>query len=235
MKYPKILVACPTYDGKDYIIDSWVEAIKSIDYPNFEWLIVDNSKGNSYTRKLREKGYRVMHVNRGSNSRDALCNAQNFIKHKVLREGYDYWLSLESDLIPPKDIIWKLLLHSKPVVGCMYYLGSWTDPKIPHPACLFTLDAKEGNMMGTRMLTPKESDKMLNTGLKQIHGVGLGCTLISKEILKKFSFWTDKRFDNKHSDVYFFMDLHNKRIPIYVDTNVVVPHFPSDWANVIDK
>lgn len=235
MKFPRVLVACHTYEGKDYIIDKWVEAVKAIDYPNFEWLIVDNSKGSSYTSKLRRKGYRVVHVDRGDNSRDALCNAQNFIRHRVLNEGFDYWLSLESDLLPPKDIIWKLLNTHKDIIGSVYFLGEWDDPNRPHPACLFTLDKKDGMYTGTRMLTPKEAHSLIGTGVIQIHGVGLGCTLIKRNILEKVHFWTDKRFDNKHSDVYLFMDLHNLRIPVYVNTDVVVPHYPSAWTKVVDK
>lgn len=235
MRYPKILVACPTYEGKDYIINQWVDAVRNIDYPNFEWLIVDNSVGTSYTRKLRERGFKVVHVPRGGNSRQALCNAQNYIRKKVLDEGFDYWLSLESDLLPPKDIIWRLLPHQKSVVGVIYYLGAWDDPKIPKPACLFTLDMKDGHQMGTRMLHPSESAKMLNTGLQKVHGVGLGCTLIKRSILERYGFWTDTRFDNKHSDVYFYMDLHNAGIPIYVDTDITVPHFASDWTKVKDR
>lgn len=235
LNYPKILVACPTFEGKDYIIDKWVEAVKNIDYPNFQWLIVDNSQGTSYTSKLRKRGYRVVHVPRGGNSRQALCNAQNYIRKKVLSEGYDYWLSLESDLIPPKDIIFKLMSHAKSVVGSVYFLGTWMDPNIPKPACLFVLDQKEGGMMGTRMMTPEESRKIIGTGLRQVHGVGLGCTLIKRRILEKFGFWTDTRFDNKHSDVYFYMELQNAGEPVFVDTNILVEHYASDWTKVKDK
>lgn len=234
MNYPKILVACPTYKGKDYIIDKWVEAIKQIEYPNFDYLIVDNSHTNSYSKTLIKQGYNCVHVPRGRNSRDALSNAQNYIREKVLVEGYDYWLSVESDLIPPKDILWRLLLHGKPVVGVIYYLGDWGSEK-PHPACLFEVDKKGNGLNGTRLVPPNELNKYLNTGLRQIHGVGLGCTLIHKSILSRYKFWTDERFDNKHSDVYFFMNLHNDGIPIFVDTNITVPHYPSSWDKVVDR
>jgi len=234
MKFPKILVACPTYKGKDYIIDQWVENIKNIDYPNFDYLIVDNSHTNTYANSLKKRGYNVVHVSRGNNSREALSNAQNYIREKVLVEGYDYWLSVESDLLPPKEILWSLLLYSKPVVGVIYYLGDW-GPEKPHPACLFVEDKKDSGLNGTRLVHPNELPKILNTGLQQIHGVGLGCTLIARWILEKYKFWTDKRFDNKHSDVYFFMNLHNDKIPIFVDTNITVAHFPSDWSKVVDR
>lgn len=235
MKFPKVLVACPTYDGKDYIIDKWVDNVKQLNYPNYDYLIVDNSKDKNYFESLKSRGYNVVHVNRGNNTRDALSNAQNFIRNKVLNEGYDYWLSVESDLLPHKDIIWMLLLHSKPVVGCVYYLGDWGNDK-PHPACIFILDKKESGLIGTRLINPlTELPSILNTGLRRVHGVGLGCTLINKNILEKFKFWTDERFVDKHSDVYFFLDLQNSGIPVFVDTNITVKHYPSSWDNVIDR
>ena len=45
--YPKILVACPTFDGKIYCLDRWVDAVRKIDYPNYSMLLVDNSVGES--------------------------------------------------------------------------------------------------------------------------------------------------------------------------------------------
>jgi len=234
MKYPKILIACPTYEGKDYIIDKWVENIKNISYPNFDYLIVDNSVNEEYYKKLESRGYNVVHVNRGKHSRDALSNAQNYIREKVLVEGYDYWLSVESDLLPPKNIVWKLLLHGKPVTGVIYYLGDW-GPEKPHPACLFVLDKKESGLTGTRLVKPEELCNVVNTGLQQVHGMGLGCTLISRNILSRFKFWTDERFVDKHSDVYFYLDLQNAGVPVFVDTNIVVKHYASSWELVKDR
>jgi len=233
-RLPKVLVAAPTYDGKDYVLDKWVEAVKNLSYPNYDWCLVDNSDNTSYTKKLRMKGVKVLHVERGNNSRDAIANAQNHIRQIVLNGGYDYWLSLESDLIPPKDIIEKLMLQGKAIIGTIYMIGFENSRNEPQRPCLFVLDSKNGGVLGTRNLTPEEGFKMVGTGVQQVHGVGLGCTLIKRAVLERFSFWHDQRFNNKHSDVYFYMDLHNNGIPVYVDTNTVVQHYNKPWNLVKD-
>ena len=40
---PKVLVGCPTYDGKGYCLKEYVEAVRAIDYDNFDFIMVDNS------------------------------------------------------------------------------------------------------------------------------------------------------------------------------------------------
>lgn len=236
---PKILVGIVTYDGKDYIFPKCYEAVRKLDYNNYDVLIVDNSKGSSYYSTLLRRGYRnVTHLRRAKNSRDTLSDSQNYLRKRVLDDGYDYLLMIESDLIPPPQTIKRLLSHNKLVVGSTYWLqanieGSTEKASIP---CIFFLDYKEREQaMGTRLIKPQELQQVLNTGLRTVHGCGLGCTLIARSIIEKYPFWTDERFTNKHSDVYFYMDLHNTHVPIYCDTDFAVPHYPSDWGQVFDR
>lgn len=233
-KYPKVLVAAPTFEGKDYCLKDWIDRVKNLTYPNYDYCLIDNSDGTSYTKKLRMKGIKAYHVSRGENSRQAIANAQNFIRKKVLDEGYDYWLSVESDLLPPKDIIERLMIRNKPVIGVIYMIGFANNPSQPQRPCVFVLDQKNGGIMGTRNINPQEGMQLVGTGVQRVHGVGLGCTLIKRWLLEKFVFWHDQRFNNKHSDVYFYMDLHNSSIPVYVDTNIIVEHRNQPWNLVKD-
>lgn len=231
---PKVLVASPIYEDKEYIRKRWVQQIKNLDYPNYDYLLVDNSKTLDYTRRLKREGVRIVHVNRGDNSRDAIATSMNLIRKKVIDGHYDYLMSIESDLIPPKDIIQRLMRHNKPVVGSIYLIGFANDPKQPQRACLFQTKMNEKGMMETYNCTPQESLAMMNTGLQPCHGTGLGCTLIKKYILDTYKFWYDPRFTNKHPDVYFFMQLHNDGVQAYVDTDIHVYHQPSRWTKVKD-
>ena len=76
---------------------------------------------------------------------------------------------------------------------------------------------------------------MFGTGVKEIHGCGLGATLIKRSILERFQFWYDLNEPVKHSDVLYYMDLHNAGIPNFVDTDLIVPHYNSKWDDVADK
>ena len=230
MKFPKVLVFSPTYDGKEYCRKAFVDNINKLTYPNYDFIMIDNSKTTDYYELLKSEGVNVIKVPRGANSREALAAAQNYARRKALDEGYDYVLSVESDVFPPKDIIQKLLRHWKPVVGAWYHIGGFNEkPKIP---CVFTVNS-DGS---TRLITKSEHELLLSKGgLQRVHGMGFVCTLIDVEVLKDHVFWCDNRFDNKHSDVYFYMDLWNEKIPVYVDYDVMVEHKNSDWSLVADS
>jgi len=230
---PRVLVGIVTYEGKHYIFPKCYEAVHNFDYKNYDVIIVDNSKTLSYKNKLLREGYKkIHHVNRGKNSRDALSDSQNYIRKYFLNNNYDYLLLVESDLIPRPDTLSRLINHDKPVVGSLYFIGA---DKIKMP-CVFLLDyKKDKGVMGTRLIKPKEINSYVYKGLKKVHGCGFGCTLIRRDVVERFVFWTDERFDNKHSDVYFYMDLQNEGVPVFIDTNVIVPHFPTKWEDVEDR
>lgn len=227
--YPKVLVAIPTYEGKDYIFKENFNAVKAFKYPNYNYIYIDNSGGSSYVSKLRRRGANAVHVPRGGNSRQALCNAQNYARDKLLKEGYDYLMFVESDLIPPPETITRFINYKRPVVGATYYIG--VNVKVP---CVFVTEQK-GTQLGTRLLNFEEIKQFLNHGLFRVHGMGLGCTLIRRDVLEKRKYWYDERFDNKHSDVYFYMQLWNENVPVVVDSDFIIPHYQSKWCDVKDK
>jgi GT2 family glycosyltransferase len=231
LDYPKVLVAIPTYEGKDYVFKENFEAIKTINYPNYDYVYIDNSVSPNYAVKLRRRGAVCVRVHRGDNSRQALCNAQNYAKKRALEGNYDYLMFIESDLVPKADIITRLVARQVPVVGACYYIGH----KVKTLCTFFTEEKQGQGIYGTRVILPKEIPTFLGTGLRRVHGVGFGCTLIRRDVFTRFDFWYDERFSEKHSDVYFYMDLWNKGVPVFNDTSILVAHYPSKWELVKDK
>ena len=267
---PKVLIAIPTYEGKDYIFNANFHAVNNINYKNYDYVYIDNSKSPNYYYKLKRRGANAVRVPRGDNSRQALCNAQNWARQKVLDEGYDYLLFIESDLTPDKECMNRLLSHNKFVVGSLYFLESTveekslpiykylnmkavaenfggyvnatikgneaiiTDSKLRMP-CVFFIEKLNIKEFGTRLIKPHEVKDYYLKGLRRVHGMGLGCTLIKKDILQNHIFWYDERDALKHSDVYFYMELNNENFPVFLDTNIVIPHFPSKWSDVKDR
>lgn len=245
MNKPKILVGIVTYEGKDYIFPQCYNAVRSFDYDNYDVLIVDNSKSKKYSTILKRRGYRtVVHVERGANSREALADSQNYIRAYAIEKGYDYVLLVESDLVPDRQAINRLLAHQKRVVGSFYLLGTG---KFRYP-CIFTFQQdSEHNALGTRPVgvTVQEGKKLLNvpeinewfdSGLRECAGCGFGTTLIETSLLREFpiyNFYSDKT--THHSDVWWYYTLNKNNVPIYVDTSVNIPHYPTDWEKVEDR
>jgi len=263
MKYePKVLIGTPIYNKKDYCLEKHLEHVRKINYTNYEQVFFDNSKSSKYYYKLKSKGLKVIRVPRGSNSRVAVANSMNAMRQYIKEHDYDYVLVLESDLFPDPEIINRLLQHNKEVVGSYYLLGldedelkyrslvkDYTEHKISSEElkqktkgllikvpCIFITDVKKDtNFKGTRIIGRKEGIEIFRTGLRQVHGCGLGATLISRRIFLRFPFYFDSRYESKHPDVYFFADLSDAGIPVYVDTNFNIPHQPSSWDKVRDR
>ena len=110
-EYPKILIACPTFDGKMYCLDRWVAAVNKIDYPHFDVLLVDNSSGEGYAKRIKQLGIPVLRSHRHERARDTITEARNLIRKKALDGKYDYLFSLEQDVIPKPETLKKLLTH----------------------------------------------------------------------------------------------------------------------------
>lgn len=238
MGFPRVLVATPIYEAKEYCRERYVETIKQLSYPNVNWIIVDNSRTPRYSNKLKRLYPGHIHrVNRGKNSRDALANSCNFIRAYALKHGYDYILMVESDLFPPADTIQRLMRHGKRVAGGIYQIGHGDNKRW----CLFKTVQKLGGL-GTQLVGPDEQEAYFHKGLKQVHGMGVGCVLISKDIFERFPFWYSSADDDrmagekirKHPDVYFYLDLHNAGIDVFADTDLVIEHQPSKWEEVED-
>lgn len=226
----------PTYEGKDYCLDAWIAQVSKLTYKNRTHLIIDNSPTLDYYNKLKVKleplGFKVVRVERGNNSREALARAQNFARKMALEEGYDYLFSLESDIFPPTNVIEGLMAWGKDVVTGLYLIG---DKNIAQVPCITLPQYHEyANVWGTRLLKPEEFNDYLQKGLKQVQAGGMGVCLMSRRALLIQPFMYDSRFKG-HSDIYFFSKMQASRIPVWVDTDMVCDHQNSNWSTVKDR
>lgn len=229
----KVLVFTTTYEGKDYVFEEFLEHVKKINYPNFRHIWLDNSVGDDYYNKLKSKGLEVYKIKRGGSSREAITRGQLFARKIAIDEGYDFLMSIESDLLVPPTIIQDLMKHWQPVVTALYHIGS-PDGSIRVPCISLPEYSKEHHGWGSRLLNVNEFNDYHMKGLKQVHTGGMGVCLMQRHIFTEVPFYFDVRFAG-HSDIYFFAKCFEKKIPVFVDTDVIVPHKNSNWLDVKDR
>jgi|SRR3989344_7460285 len=223
----KILIGCPTADYKEYCLKEYAEAIKSLTYPSYDILLVDNSKGNTYLKEIQKLSLPVMKGPWFKGALQRIITSRNLLREHVLKNEYDYFLSLEQDVIPPKDIIENLLSHKKKVISAIYFTHNVIEGKrvlIPLAYKLLNQDLS--------MRPLNENELFTNPGLMQIVSAGLGCVLIHKDVLKKISFsYENDVFDDR----FFFKDCYDSKQEVFCDTTIKCKHLinrPIPWSQI---
>jgi GT2 family glycosyltransferase len=227
---PKVLVGCPTSYYKEYCFDEYLDAVKNLSYDNYDILLVDNSENNDYFDKIKKK-LPVIKGPYDESARERIVLSRNILKDKAI-EKYDYLLSLEQDVIPPKNIIELFLEHNKKVVSGIYFNR---DLKTRELIPLAYIELPEKSPEGLPSMRTLNDSEMLSNNLIKIVSCGTGCVLIHKDILKKISFRYEKNKD-AFDDRFFGIDLFRLKEPMYCDTRVKCKHLilnrPFLWRNI---
>ncbi|MFH1064642.1 MAG: hypothetical protein V1729_06170 [Candidatus Woesearchaeota archaeon] len=233
----KVLIGCPTYSRYKYCIDEYLQSVKNIDHDHYDLLLVDNSPDDDFFRELKSKGVNIVKIAHCEPARERITRSRNVLRDRVIDGGYDYFLSLEQDIIVRPDILKKLLSHNKDIVTAYYgndmvltvkhkQTGELKKVRLNLP--LVYVKGSEGKI---RRANPKD---VLKKGLVEVGAMGLGCVLISTEVLKKVKFRYDpkkKSFD----DMYFCKDAKDAGYKLYIDGNAIVQHVHKRWDDVVER
>lgn len=231
MKQPKILVGCPTSFHKEYCLDKYVAGVKALTYKNFDILLVDNSKDDVYFKKIKKSGLPVVKCPWFDGALDRIIASRNVLRQKVLDEGYDYFFSLEQDVVPPPDVLERMIKHDKKMITGVYFAhNTLPDGSMPLIPLVYKLIDEK-----TLTMVPIDKQEFENNKLIEVVSAGLGCLLIHKDILKKVKFrYEGKVFDDR----FFFIDCHHKSFKAFCDTSIKCKHYilnrPYPWS-VIKK
>jgi GT2 family glycosyltransferase len=227
----KVLVGSPVNEAYEYCLDEYLEGLKSLTYPDYDILLIDNSKTDTFYNKLKSLNIPVIRGEWFEEPRDRQVHGRNILREKAI-EGYDYFLNLDQDVIPPKDIIERFLAHKRRVLTGIYFnykqftqKEEGTNEGTRHGKVFPTIWAiTEG---GVRQIEESELKpaKVIPVGL-----CGSGCLFIHKSVLKKITFHYSKENDDPEfkklifDDSYFCNDLKNLKIPVYADTSMICKH-----------
>jgi len=139
----------------------------------------------------------------------------------------DYIFFLDSDVIPPIDVITRLLRHDKDIVTGLYF--SKTPP-------FFPVIFKESDAPGrhdTKVFY--EKDKLI-----EIDSAGMGCALIKKEVFDKIGapwYYFTSGYGEKlreSEDHYFFRRAKEEGYKVYCDTSASCAHVGGDTGTVTE-
>lgn len=232
-EYPKVLVGCPTSFYKEYCLKEYAESVRAMDYPNFDVLLIDNSKDKGvYIKKIKKLGLEVIEGPWFENARERIVACRNMLKQKAIEGGYDYLFSLEQDVLPPADALRKLVEANKKVISAVYFARNVVDNGSVRLIPLLYRLCDEKTLT---MVSLDEEDLWDNSRVMKVVSAGLGCVLIHKDVLKKVDFRYDKKSE-AFDDRWFFIDLHKLGIEVHADTRVKCKHMifnrPYQWKDI---
>jgi hypothetical protein len=231
IKNPKVLIATPTSIYKDYVLLEWYTWISNLTYDNYEIMMVDNSLDVHYFQKLKSLGIPCMHVSPvGKVPREFMCQSLNKLRDYFLKNNFDIFISLESDILPPRNFIEKLISCHKPVISAPYFYDFGEKSNI----LLWVFNQTSEKKFETHKATMKEGFIFMDGKVKQLYQSGIGCTMIAREIIKKIPFrWNPSK--PEFADSWFYYDLMKLKIENYIDTSFLCKHYSSNWSEIPEQ
>lgn len=211
----KVLVGIATFSGTEYCEDEFFERVKEL---NHDVLVVDNSRDQKYSEKLRGK-FRMKVIYDDTDEEKSifrLISSRNKILDYALENEYTHVLMLDSDVVPPKNIIEELLAQDKAIVSGVYYNYFNISGKIQyHPVAWTYFTEKEFEELKrvypdfVGLKTRKEMKRYLTEeeiergDLMKVSIPSGGAILIAREVFEKVRYGKDTE-EGTGEDIYFF-------------------------------
>ncbi len=244
MEQPKVLVGTPVCDLHEHCLEEYVEGLKSLTYSNMDILLVDNSKDDGFFRKVEGMGIPITRIGWHPNVRERLVRSRNVLRDKMLSEGHDYFLNLEQDIVPPKDIVERLVSHGKDVVTAVYFTmishGMQVDRPFPvllrnaSPDIPLSLEKGEYGRTRWEWYTEKAVEE---PRLMEVDACGMGALLMHRRVLEKVRFsYPEKGVSTAFDDVWFCHKAKLEGFRIFADTSIKCVHHMRgrlrDWGTI---
>lgn len=226
--FPKVLLAAPQHDSKRYCWKEWLDAIKNLTYPNFEIFIADNSITDEFSKEIKQEGINIKHIKNEKGVMHRLVDSHNACRQYALDNDFDFLFHLETDIIPPKDVIERLMNNGKMICSGCYDIWHGKLRK-----AMIQLDEdfdRSKRAYRTITFVDEQEPLIFNGHLRRVYHAGIGCILIHKKILKQIPFrYIDK--GGFSADTWFANDCYKYDIPIHLDTTILCKHLNFTWLS----
>lgn len=226
----RVLVVAPHHEIKNYSFHEWAKRVSNLTYPRYNILIADNSPTNKNKKKIVSMGFDAIHIKpKHKANQQYIAESHDALRVQALANNYDFILHLETDVIPPHDIIERLLVHRKTVVSAPYFIKFGEESHL----MIQNIENIGGTLKYTTNIEDGHDIQYFDGQLKEIYACGLGCCLIHKSVLKKIKFrW--EQGASMHPDSFFAADLKLLGVKQYLDTSILCEHRNSSWSKVVD-
>jgi hypothetical protein len=236
----KVLIGGPISSYKEKIADEFLRGIKDLTYKNKKVVLMDNSPEKKMFERIKKvKEVEVIKTEHLQSIMEMVIRDRNELRRIALEEGFDYFLSLEQDIIMPKNGVQKLISNGKEVCNALYF--GWVEKAFGEGKTLlerapmfylwFDEELKKANLKLKRQLSFED---VFPSRLFKVMDGGLGCTLIKRGVLEKIKFFVDTKF-KAYDDVFFCDACAKKGIDVWLDSSVVCRHLFSPWAEDVKK
>lgn len=150
----KVFLAIYTNEAKRYCDVDFYENVSTLLYDKVTTCIVDNSKTTDYLERVKgicegvgiNARYKFIEVEDGMHRfQRSVLKSVEYLRKVFLTTDCDYFLIIETDVIPPDGTIRKMVktMNDNPdygAIGCVYYKGihSFTDEYLVEEGCVFS-------------------------------------------------------------------------------------------------
>lgn len=104
---PKILLACPVYEGSAELFPVWLSNAEQMGAQ--EILVASNSKDHSWLDEYRDRISVIEFTPSADDKLTRIIEGMQLIQEYFLQHDFTHWLSIEADNLPPTNVVERLL------------------------------------------------------------------------------------------------------------------------------
>lgn len=263
-KLNNILIAVNTYDGHQYCREDFVKNLKEIQkYSGADVAIFYNGRQMPWGFD----GWPIVYYEPSEfdNGISILCAKNNQMRDYFLNGKWSHMLMLESDIIPPIDVVNRLYSYHKDTVTAMYFIKTLMKDMVNMPI-ESTWNVLDNETMQTKIITIPKGDNIMviaqkfipaiwgffdgksriwemedafpQRGLVRIYSAGIGCVLIKRIVLEECGNFEIRDISEEiqnFTDFLYFKKIHDNGFQAFVDTNTICKHEHYDFDSFVKR